>query len=69
MIERLRRMDMLKHLTRCGLRYPIVLSQGGTGHCEREGATSRLHPYGVRSICQDRDDGWLCEFGWLWPFC
>jgi hypothetical protein len=36
LIDRLWRMDMLELLTRCGLLCPIILSDGGTGHCDRE---------------------------------
>ena len=36
LVDRLRRMEMLKLLTCCGLLYPIVLSYGRTGHSEHE---------------------------------
>jgi hypothetical protein len=36
LVDRLRRMDMLKLLTRRGLLDPIVLSYGKTGHSEHE---------------------------------
>jgi hypothetical protein len=74
LIDRLRRVDTLKLLTRCGLFFPIVLSYGRTGHCEREQSSTckressisnGQHPYDVRSICQERVDGSLCGFGWL----
>jgi hypothetical protein len=36
LIDRLWRVDMLKLLTRCGLLYPMILSDGWTGRCERK---------------------------------